>query len=270
MRGESKCVPGCGKKTVLLYLPVLKAGLDQNPVGRGVGPLGGPHVLLGVDPVHLGRVLRLALSAGGHVLLHDRAARAAQHRAGHLHARQDLDGHDRAGGTPDPDAGGWFGSGRRRRTRGRIRPGVEGIADPRDHAQDVERPAAGRRRQPRAPVPLHVLVQRQRFRRVDDHIVTTVVTHGIVSRHCTRHRGRIMPGARGPAAAPSTGPSGLPLQFRGSRHSAGAARAAAPCAPRPGLDRRSTRASCRKLYPSSVRPTISRLSRARSRSRPSR
>ena len=101
-------------------------------------------------------------------------------------------GDEHVRGAADEDAGGQFRSGRCRRSWRRIRRGVEGFPDPRDHAQAVEQPAAGRRRQPRAPVPLHVLVQCQRLRHVDDDIVTTVVTHRTVSRHCTHHRGRVM------------------------------------------------------------------------------
>ena len=114
------------------------------------------------------------------------------------------DGDDRVDGTADEDAGGRFGSGRRRRTWRRICRGVAGLADPCDHTQAVEQPAAGRRGQPRATVPLHVLVQRQCLRHVVDDVVTTVVTHRTVSRDCTHHRGRVMHAASGPRIIPST------------------------------------------------------------------
>ena len=89
-----------------------------------------------------------------------------------------------------------IGAGQRRADR-RVSRGVTGREGPRQYAQVVENAAAGGRGEPRAALPLHVLIQRDGVRRVDDYVVRLRVTH--------------------PA----------------SRRSGGPARAAPPCAPRP-------------------------------------
>ena len=79
-------------------------------------------------------------------------------------------------GEADENAAGQAGA-RRRLARRRLALRPEVGKQVGDDAQVVESPATGRCGLPRAPVPIHVLVQRQRVRHVDDQTVPLLLTH---------------------------------------------------------------------------------------------
>ena len=84
---------------------------------------------------------------------------------------------ERLHGEAHETAGVQFGP-RRRPAQPRIacatRPTRENAAE---RAQIVQHVAVGGRREPRAPLPLNLLVQGERIRHVDDKLIAVVVTH---------------------------------------------------------------------------------------------